>query len=721
MNIRKIAAVLAVLGVMAVAVSCTEADSSGDVSESVSTESLSEETSEANEEMPDDPEDISEIFTYRIIDGYVHIVKYKGNDKFAVIPDTIEGLTVKTINASAFSDRIVTELTLPAGIENVSAKMINNTKELQYIYISGDSENYISVNGVIYTADGKTLVMYPGGRTGEAEFAVGVTRIGDRAFYGCRISGAALPDTVEEIGESAFESCLQLQKIDIPGNVKAIKPYAFCGSGLESAKLNPGTESIGTGAFESTKIMEMYLPDSVTETGSYILGSERGARISACEPGEGLQSLEKYEKLSYRNETALNGAIRSARRIAEGKTDYYYRRRVYLTDIDGDDFPEMLISHIYKNDESEWESPQGAYRYNTVTMEWEQIIGVRDTNVSVYRDRESGGYMQIGVGDYSETSDYLLMAVMRVGNEAFDIGMSAWIYPINGYYSNNEGYVTGFEGGGKFEIYETDETHDFDFGVEKAFAELINSTVDSDRYELAASFNFPDMAKSLGEQFGDNDESLVICGDFADSPDSERADFSLADAFDEEGRFIYPHSREPQTGSVSIVIGERVFDEYTYNVFLHGDEINTENFEKLSHLPCLTGLYLSCDETEGVIDITGIEKLKNLHMLCISTYGGGFCGLTKVINTHCLKNMDIEWLEVGGLEDVGFIADLDKVRVLEIGNSMDRPDDFYSAVADMDSLEYITVSVFEENVTDEQEENIRSLRPDVAICYFKVG
>ena len=83
--------------------------------------------------------------------------------------------------------------------------------------------------------------------------------------------------------------------------------------------------------------------------------------------------------------------------------------------------------------------------------------------------------------------------------------------------------------------------------------------------------------------------------------------------------------------------------------------------------------------------------------------------------------MDIQWLRIINTENTDFMADLDKVRVLEIGNSMDKPDDHYAAVADMDSLEYITVSVFEINVTKEQEENIRSLRPDVAFCYFKVG
>ena len=83
--------------------------------------------------------------------------------------------------------------------------------------------------------------------------------------------------------------------------------------------------------------------------------------------------------------------------------------------------------------------------------------------------------------------------------------------------------------------------------------------------------------------------------------------------------------------------------------------------------------------------------------------------------------MDIEWLSVSGAaNDLSFMANLDSVRVLDIGYSLERPADFYSAVSGMSSLEYIVESVWDINVTEEQHENIMSLRPDVKFCHYKV-
>ncbi|MDE6592833.1 MAG: leucine-rich repeat domain-containing protein, partial [Oscillospiraceae bacterium] len=132
----KLIAFLAAVTALSVLSGCTSAPVS--VPEEDGTESVSS-LENMSEDIPDNSEqgeDVSDIFTYRIKDGYVRINKYKGSETSVVIPDTIEGLPVKTINENAFYDLNITELTLPAGIENVSAKIINYSKELRNIYIS---------------------------------------------------------------------------------------------------------------------------------------------------------------------------------------------------------------------------------------------------------------------------------------------------------------------------------------------------------------------------------------------------------------------------------------------------------------------------------------------------------------------------------------------------------------------------------------------------------
>ncbi|MDE6591783.1 MAG: leucine-rich repeat protein, partial [Oscillospiraceae bacterium] len=608
----------------------------------------------------------------------------------------------------------------PAGIENVSAKIINYSKELRNIYISEVFFFYFSVDGVIYTADGKTLAMYPGGRTGEAEIVEGVTRIGDRAFYGCRISGVTLPETVEEIGISAFEQCSELKEIAIPGSVKAIESYAFCGSGLECVTLSEGVESIGTGAFESTEIMEIYLPDSLKEAGSYIIGSEKRASISALKPVEGLQQLDSYSGLRYRNETVLERAIRAARHIADRENEYY-RYRGYLTDIDGDDFPELLVSFKYKNIEYDEEYPQYLYQYDSEAENWERVYSAGyDDEIGLYRDRESGEYMQLSWGCYNEVA-YAFDAWICNESGEHRIGGSSLFYPI-GFYWDYEGYIANFEGGGKFEIYEEKAEINEVYPEKTAFAKFIDGVVDKERYELLGRFSFSEKMQELSEKYSDSEDGIIMCNDFADSPAPEKADFELVSRFDSYGNYIYPSSDQPSAASLSVTIGENNYNEYSCSAYLMGEDINAENFEKLASLPSLTSLYLYGNESSSVIDLTGIDKLPKLREIGLG-YNTVYDSQKRVAvtNAECLENTEILWLSVGGdIEELDFMAYLDKVRVLHIGQSMDREDDFYSAVEDMDSLEYIVESVWDINVTEGQHENIKKLRPDVRFCHYKV-
>lgn len=249
---------------------------------------------------------------------------------------------------------------------------------------------------------------------------------------------------------------------------------------------------------------------------------------------------------------------------------------------------------------------------------------------------------------------------------------------------------------------------------EKAFAEFVKSTPYFARYELLGEADFSEILADCRERYGSNADSLVICGDFAGSPDPGRADFEI----NGNGYMSYLSSTNDYTERYlsEVRIGGtdgRCYDEFTYLAFLADDEITEENFELLSRLPCLTQLSLYCNDPEGVIDLTGIEKLENLHYLNI--------GQGDLKNTELLYDMDIQWLSVSGkTNDLSFMENLDRVRVLGIGWSLDRPGDFYSAVSGMDSLEYIVESVWDNNVTEEQHENITALRPDVKFCHYKV-
>lgn len=98
------------------------------------------------------------------------------------------------------------------------------------------------------------------------------------------------------------------------------------------------------------------------------------------------------------------------------------------------------------------------------------------------------------------------------------------------------------------------------------------------------------------------------------------------------------------------------------------------------------------------------------------------------LHSPALKNTDslaklseLEWLNIGAMSDISFLADMDSVRVLGIGDTSQMPDDYYSPAYDMNSLEYLLVSCWDGNMSGGQQADFKAHRPDVELCFYKVG
>ena len=95
-----------------------------------------------------------------------------------------------------------------------------------------------------------------------------VTEIGESAFSGCKaLSSIVIPNSVTEIGESAFRGCEALTSIVIPDSVTKIGKSAFesCKSLISIVIPNSVTE-IEESAFRGCKALtSIVIPDSVTE------------------------------------------------------------------------------------------------------------------------------------------------------------------------------------------------------------------------------------------------------------------------------------------------------------------------------------------------------------------------------------------------------------------------------------------------------------------------
>ena len=190
---------------------------------------------------------------------------------------------------------------------------------IENIDINPKNKYYTSIDGIVYTADKKTLIRCPVGKSGKVVIPDGVTTIGRHAFRSCKISEVVIPDSVTEIGISAFteshiqdftlgkgmtyigkymfSTCKNIKHIHIPSHIKEIMSSAFSACNAEDIVLDEGVERIGLNAFEvstanDTKII---LPSSVKMIGDGALRNIKNVTLTNKIPPGFFMSLGTYE------------------------------------------------------------------------------------------------------------------------------------------------------------------------------------------------------------------------------------------------------------------------------------------------------------------------------------------------------------------------------------------------------------------------------------------
>ena len=140
-----------------------------------------------------------------------------------VIPDS-----VTTIGNSIDGCSRLTSITIGAGVTNISLADFSDCTALKTIMISEDNETYKVNDNIVYTKDGTQIIFCPAGKTGAIEIPDSVTDIGSSAFSGCsKITSMTIGENVQTIGSDAFYNCTGITTIEIPASVTKIGSYAF--------------------------------------------------------------------------------------------------------------------------------------------------------------------------------------------------------------------------------------------------------------------------------------------------------------------------------------------------------------------------------------------------------------------------------------------------------------------------------------------------------------
>ena len=109
-------------------------------------------------------------------------------DACIIIPEkSPSGEVVTTIGEKAFyNNKGITAIQIPSTVTHIESMAFGGCTSLIYISVSVDNKSFKDAGGILYSADGKTLVHYPALRGNDTlNISLSVKEISAMAFYEC--------------------------------------------------------------------------------------------------------------------------------------------------------------------------------------------------------------------------------------------------------------------------------------------------------------------------------------------------------------------------------------------------------------------------------------------------------------------------------------------------------------------------------------------------------
>ena len=197
-----------------------------------------------------------------------------GDDINVVINSTYNGVEITKIDVNPSrtqSSYPAKTLTIPHTVKKITDQSFFSLTNLEAFIVDERNPYFKSVDGVLYTKDGRVLLCYPAKKQDET-FIVpdGVVIIAYYAFSNNDyLKEIALPETLTKIAEGAFSGVKRLEAINIPDSVTIIEKNAFFKCiALANVTLGQGLKTLGDEAFyHCNSIEKIVLPDSLTKIG----------------------------------------------------------------------------------------------------------------------------------------------------------------------------------------------------------------------------------------------------------------------------------------------------------------------------------------------------------------------------------------------------------------------------------------------------------------------
>lgn len=400
---------------------------------------------------------------------------------------------------------------------------------------------------------------------------------------------------------------------------------------------------------------------------SEVVSSEKVTEHTVSESGTELTE-EIAETEETADETLLQKALRNA-----GDMDNYDVGRIFI-DLNFDGFPEMVNYRA---------NGKYLFAFNVETCEWEWCE-VISSKLYLYNDEKSGEHFYFFIGSFEADGSPMLGKLNIYGDNIFDFNLLGF----NDYYHCGDcGKVVAFQHtNGAFAVGEFD-------GYGEEITEFLYSTAIKglEEYNLKKIIDLDEIRARAGRprKFEIFDE------DFADEPQENGLP-----------KYVYDENKNPWVPNCE--------------VYLDASDMSEDTFAKLAENKKITRLIVSSfDENADDVtyDYTGISRLENLKELIVS---GNSKNCINVSEIGKLKNLEI--LDISSrLDNYDFLSELDNLKIIQFGSTVDKPADFFKPIYGMKNLRYMLVSIWDDNITDEQVEELKQNMPQLCICYYKRG
>ena len=212
---------------------------------------------------PDPEPDYTEGLAYTLLpDGTYEVAQGDaGTESEISIPAAYGGIAVTRIAEHSFGGMYLTKVTIPDSITSIGRGAFTSSK------LAENPDRW--ENGVLYI--GKYLIAAKREIvSGEYTVKDGTRVIADSAFYSClSLQKVTIPDSVVTIDASAFDQCKNLTEVTLGKGITKINENTFSScENLTEIYIPDGVTRIDDGAFNSCKALKtVSVPNSVTSIG----------------------------------------------------------------------------------------------------------------------------------------------------------------------------------------------------------------------------------------------------------------------------------------------------------------------------------------------------------------------------------------------------------------------------------------------------------------------